>query len=175
MAQSFIAFIVFIAADKPINPATACNNPSVVFVAAASNDASEGAGHVNSPYKNMNVVKVGALDDTTYFKTISSSSAYGPNDFYNPITGEVVKGVVSAVDIAAAGTVYTTKANETLGNVSGTSLAAPTVSSAAILMLSYSKEKNMDASSRDARLVKSILLNSAKKLDSWDNGTHRPP
>ena len=34
-----------------------------------------------------------------------------------------------------------------------------------------SKEKNMDASSRDARLVKSILLNSAKKLDSWDNGT----
>ena len=55
--------------------------------------------------------------------------------------------------------------------MSGTSLAAPTVSSAAILMLSYSKEKNMDASSRDARLVKSILLNSAKKLDSWDNGT----
>ena len=149
----------------------ACNNPSVVFVAAASNDASEGAGHVNSPYKNMNVVKVGALDDTTYFKTISSSSSYGPNDFYNPITGEVVKGAVSAVDIATAGTVYTTKANETLGNVSGTSLAAPIVSSAAILMLSYSKEKNMDVSSRDARLVKSILLNSAKKLDSWDNGT----
>ncbi len=149
----------------------ACKNPSVVFVAAASNDASEGAGNVNSPYKNMNVVKVGALDDTTCFKTISPSSSYGPNDFYNPITGEVAKGVVSAVDISAAGTVYTMKANETLGNVSGTSLAAPIVSSAATLMLSYSKEKNMDSSSRDARLIKSILLNSAKKLDSWDNGT----
>ncbi|MFR6034371.1 MAG: S8 family serine peptidase [Bacilli bacterium] len=70
---------------------------------------------------------------------------------------------MSAVDIAAAGTVYTTKANETLGNVSGTSLAAPTVSSAAILMLSYSKEKHGRFEQRRTP-CKIYTPNSAKKL-----------
>lgn len=145
-------------------------NPSTIFVAAASNDGDEGAGYVNSPYKNMNVISVAALDDATYFKTVAPTSSYGPNDFYNPISGGIVKGVVSAVDIAAPGTVYTVKANETLGNERGTSLAAPIVSSAATLMVSYSKSRGMDAESRDARLIKSILLNSASKPESWDNG-----
>lgn len=146
-------------------------NPTVVFVAAASNDADEGPGFVNSPYKNMNVIKVGALDDKTNFSTVASTSSYGPNDFYNPQTKTVIKGVVSAVDISTAGTVYTLNYNGELQNISGTSFAAPIVSSVATLMLSYSKESNMPASSRDARLVKAILLNSASKLDSWDNGS----
>ena len=34
----------------------------------------------------------------------------------------------------------------------------------------YSKSRGMDAESRDARLIKSILLNSASKPESWDNG-----
>ena len=150
----------------------ASKNASVIFVAAAANDGDEGAGTVCSPYKNMNVISVGALDDTTYFQTINPSSSYGPNDFYNPITKEIIKDVVSAVDISAPGTVYTVKADETLGNVSGTSFAAPIVSSVATLMVSYSKETNMAASSRDARLVKAILLNSASKQKAWNNGSN---
>lgn len=146
-------------------------NPTVVFVAAASNDADEGPGFVNSPYKNMNVIKVGALDDKTNFSSVASTSSYGPNDFYNPQTKTAIKGVVSAVDISTAGTVYTLNYSGELQNISGTSFAAPIVSSVATLMLSYSKESNMPASSRDARLVKAILLNSATKLDSWDNGS----
>ena len=145
-------------------------NPSVVFIAAAANDGEEGSGTVCSPYKNMNVISVGGLDDASYFKTIAPTSSYGPNDFYNPRTKEIVKGVVSAVDISAPGTVYTIKADETMGNVSGTSFAAPIVSSAATLMLSYSKSAGLDASSRDARLVKAVLLNSASKPEGWDNG-----
>lgn len=148
-------------------------SPSTVFVAAASNDGLGGVGNVSSPYKNMNVISVGALDESTYFKTVAPSSSYGPNDFYNPVSGEITKSVVSAVDIAAPGTVYTVKADETFGNQSGTSFAAPIVSSVATLMISYSKSQGMSADSRDARLIKAILLNSASKPQSWDNGSKK--
>lgn len=149
----------------------AAKNTRTVFVGAAANDGGEGPGHVASPYKNMNVIKVGALDASTDFKTVAAFSSYGPNDFYNPITGETVKGIVSAVDISAPGTVYTVKQDGSLGNVSGTSFAAPIVSSAAALMVSYSKETSMPDDSRDARLIKAVLLNSASKTDGWDNGS----
>lgn len=149
----------------------AAKNARTVFVGAAANDGGEGPGNVASPYRNMNVIKVGALDASTGFKTVAAFSSYGPNDFYNPITGETAKGAVSAVDISAPGTVYTVKQDESLGNVSGTSFAAPIVSSAAALMVSYSKETSMPDDSRDARLIKAVLLNSASKTDGWDNGS----
>lgn len=149
----------------------AAKNTRTVFVGAASNNGDEGPGNVASPYRNVNVIKVGALDISTGFKTAAAFSSYGPNDFYNPITGETVKGAVSAVDISAPGTVYTVKQDGSLGNVSGTSFAAPIVSSAAALMVSYSKEASMPDDSRDARLIKAVLLNSASKTDGWDNGS----
>lgn len=70
----------------------AAKNARTVFVGAASNDGGEGPGHVASPYRNMNVIKVGALDASTDFKTVAAFSSYGPNDFYNPITGRNRKG-----------------------------------------------------------------------------------
>lgn len=149
----------------------AAKGVNTVFVAAAANDGESGAGSVCSPYRNMNVISVGALDDATGFKTVASTSSYGPNDFYNPVNGATVKGVVSAVDIAAAGTVYTVNRSGVLENGRGTSFAAPMVSSAAALMLSYSKRTSMAQESRDARLVKAVLLNSADKTEGWDNGS----
>ena len=148
----------------------AVKGAQTVFVAAASNNGQGGPGHVASPYKNMNVIKVGALDISAGFKAAAAFSSYGPDDFYNPATGEITKGVVSAVDIAAPGTVYTVKQDETFGNVSGTSFAAPIVASAATLMISYSRDASMPGGSRDARLIKAVLLNSASKTDGWDNG-----
>lgn len=149
----------------------AAKGVNTVFVAAAANDGESGAGSVCSPYRNMNVISVGALDDATGFKTVADTSSYGPNDFYNPVNGTTVKGVVSAVDIAAAGTVYTVNRSGVLENGRGTSFAAPMVSSAAALMLSYSKRTSMAQESRDARLVKAVLLNSADKTEGWDNGS----
>lgn len=148
----------------------AAKNHHTVFVAAAANDGEEGPGHVSSPYKNMNVISVGALDDASNFGSVAKTSSYGPNDFYNPVTGETVKGVVSAVDIAAPGTVYTVLRDGTLGNSRGTSFAAPVVSSAAALMISHSRLASMPADSRDARLIRAVLLNSADKIAGWDNG-----
>lgn len=148
----------------------ALKNTRTVFVGAAANDGGDGPGHVSSPYKNMNVISVGALDDSTGFKTVAGTSSYGPNDFYNPLTGKTVKGVVSAVDIAAPGTVYTVRQNGTLGNDRGTSFAAPIVSSTVALMVSYSKQTSMAEDSRDARLIKAVLLNSASKTAGWGNG-----
>ena len=151
----------------------AAKNTHTLLVGAASNNGSEGAGHVASPYKNMNCVKVGALDYATGFKTAADFSSYGPNDFYNPVTGETIAGVVSAVDIAAPGTVYSVNRDGSLGNISGTSFAAPIVASTATLMISYSRENSMPQESRDARLLKAILLNSASKIDGWDNGAYK--
>ena len=97
----------------------AAKGVNTVFVAAAANDGESGAGSVCSPYRNMNVISVGALDDATGFKTVAGTSSYGPNDFYNPVNGATVKGVVSAVDIAAAGTVYTVNRSGVLENEIG--------------------------------------------------------
>ena len=148
----------------------AVKNTHTVLVGAAANDGEDGPGHVSSPYKNMNVISVGALDDSTGFKSVAGTSSYGPNDFYNPLTGKTVKGVVSAVDVAAPGTVYTVGQDGTLKNGQGTSFAAPIVSSTVALMVSYSKQASMAEDSRDARLIKAVLLNSASKTAGWDNG-----
>lgn len=66
----------------------ALKNARTVLAGAAANDGADGPGHVPSPYKNMNVISVGALDDSTGFKTVAGTSSYGPNDFYNPLTGK---------------------------------------------------------------------------------------
>ncbi|MFR6034205.1 MAG: hypothetical protein ACLUKN_14160, partial [Bacilli bacterium] len=78
-------------------------NPRTLLVGAAANDGAEGANTVRSPFLNMNALKVGALDDSTNFKTVASYSSYGPNHFYNPVTKEVKESVVSAVDIVDLG------------------------------------------------------------------------
>lgn len=137
------------------------------FVAVAANNGE--AGSVRAPLFNMNTIKVGALDENSRFTKIASYSSYGPNDFYNPISHTIVKNTVSSVDISAPGTIYTV-VNGGVGNASGTSYAAPIVSSVAALMHSYAKENSMSEKARDSRLVKSILLNSADKTPEWDNG-----
>lgn len=166
--ESFATYMIGTVLDS-----YAAKNTHTLLVGAASNNGSEGAGHVVSPYKNMNCVKVGALDYAAGFKTVAEFSSYGPNDFYNPVTGETIAGVVSAVDIAAPGTVYSVNRDGSLGNISGTSFAAPIVASTATLMISYSREISMPQESRDARLLKAILLNSASKIDGWDNGAYK--
>ena len=148
-------------------------NPRTLLVGAAANDGAEGANTVRSPFLNMNALKVGALDDSTNFKTVASYSSYGPNHFYNPVTKEVKESVVSAVDIVAPGTVYTVTESKGTMNIQGTSFAAPIVSSVAALMHSYSVDKKMRADSRDARLIKAVLMNSADKIAGWDNGSKR--
>ncbi|MFR6034206.1 MAG: S8 family serine peptidase [Bacilli bacterium] len=58
-------------------------------------------------------------------------------------------------------------------NIQGTSFATPIVSSVAALMHSYSVDKEMRDDSRDARLIKAVLMNSADKIAGWDNGSKR--
>jgi hypothetical protein len=68
--------------------------------------------------------------------------------------------------------------------LAGTSFAAPIVSGAVSLLDSTSKAieggytfngiavASFPATSRDSRIIKAILMNSADKLDGWDNGQH---
>lgn len=151
----------------------ASHNPATTFVSAAGNEGEQGPGNIYSPEKNRNVIAVGALSSESNFTAIAKYSNYGPNDFYNPVTKQTTKGALSSVDIVAPGTIDLSGDNdkpyEPISD-SGTSFAAPVVSGVVALMKSYSKEKNMDAASRDSRLVKAVLLNSARKPDGWDNG-----
>ena len=59
----------------------------------------------------------------------------------------------------------------TLG-LNGSSLAAPMVTGGVALLASasYNTSLSSNADSRDGRVVKAVLLNSAQKTSGWDNG-----
>ena len=56
------------------------------------------------------------------------------------------------------------------GDLRGTSFAAPIVAGGATLLYSASRDAGLGPESRDARVVKAVLMNSADKLPGWDNG-----
>ncbi len=154
--------------------ALAYDSPTTTFVAAAGNYGSSSSGNTYSPYINVsNSITVGALTSESDYTEVASYSSYGPSSFYNPLTGEIISDVVSAVDIVAPGDMIAGAMADDLSNTlydAGTSFATPIVSGVVSLMNSYSKEYKMDESTLDTRLIKAVLLNSATKLAGWDNG-----
>src|SRR5262249_15392689 len=75
------------------------------FVAAAGNSG-PAANTVGAPASGYNGIAVAALaaDKTANPYTLTADfSSRGPNDFFNPVTGRLTRGVRPAVDIAAPG------------------------------------------------------------------------
>lgn len=171
-------------------------NPHTLFTVAAGNTVPSGVGpdRVPSPasaYNNMAVAALGpdggAYDLPSYFTN------GGPNDYWDPVHGTVV-GVRQVVDIAAPGEalasayyggetggngagVYGAASGPTGGpdyyslNINGTSFAAPTVAGGAALLYdaAYSVFPT-NSDSRDSRVMKAVLMNSADKTKGWNNG-----
>lgn len=172
-------------------------NPNTTFVVSAGNTGVTGPNSVGSPGAAYNAITVGALqnDGANNYNTVAGFSSYGPQDYYDPVNGTVF-GVRAAVDIAAPGTDLTSAYyggqtggnNPTLtgspngvpggpdfytGGLGGTSFSSPIVAGAATLIDSASYTTAGlagNAASRDARVVKAVLMNSADKIPGWDNG-----
>lgn len=175
--------------------ALASSNPRVLHAIAAGNSlpTGEGPNRVLSPAAGYNHISVGALGNAaTGYAEISFFSNGGPNDYSDP--HHYVSAARQVVDIAAPGENYAVAyyGGETGGNrpqlggnpdgpaggpdwytrsVRGTSFSSPTVAGGAALLYDAAYDlfaDNPDA--RDARVIKSVLMNSATKLDSWNNG-----
>ena len=166
--------------------AFACRNTKTTFVAAAGNDGPDDNTicHVGL---NYNGITVGALTDPISFDSVADFSSRGASDFYNPKTDKTLTNVRAGIDILAPGdniavALYDssdTTNTDTYTIASGTSFAAPIVAGTVSLLVSLSKEFEADASmiekgwsadARDSRVIKAVLLNSATKIDGWDNG-----
>lgn len=163
----------------------AAKNTNTVMVVSAGNSGS-GENTVQSMALAFNAISVGALGNAHSYDSIAAFSSRSPSDFYNPISKETVKGARPAIDISAPGenisfAVYDPEnpdSKDMFSWSSGTSIAAPVVSGVVSLMKSASHslaETYGDAygdlfeKQRDARVVKAILLNSAKKPSDWTN------
>lgn len=164
-----------------------------VFVAAAGNEGSGvgiPGGTMRAPATGYNGIAVGALalgTDGSY-SSVAAFSSSGPQDYRGP--DGIVPSVRARIDLVAPGTNFTlalyggttggnTSGTDTTGGsttsyttgAQGTSFAAPMVAGGAGLLVDLAYDRYaMNAHSRDGRVIKAVLLNSARKLDGWDNG-----
>lgn len=169
------------------------NQSGVVFTASAGNTG-PAPNTIGAPASGFNALTVGALQPTAEndYDAVANFSSRGPQEVFNPQTGQTIQGARARVDIAAPGqnlslafyegasggnkddpTPVAGDPTAYSGSVSGTSFAAPTVAGGAALVIDAGRgELAGEAETRveDGRVVKAVLLNSADKIPGWNNG-----
>ncbi len=166
--------------------ALAYEHPQTVIFGAAGNSGFS-SNSVVSPAIGMNTFSVGGLDYAEGAYDVRwSSSGRGLSDYYDPVNG-FISSVRASVDLLAPSENLsalryggaTGGNNDTLSGslavatrdsngLFGTSFSTPIASGAAALMYSLSRDQMAaNEESRDARVVKAVLLNSAEKLEGW--------
>ncbi len=184
-----------------IDSLTYANHQTVCISAGNHDTASQNtpAALVSGPAAAFNVLAVGALgtDQTTpKYNALADFSNTGPNDFYNPVTRLTTHGVRAAVTISAPGTdlILPAYTGATGGNsdgslfpeattfaatqlsqlyfmgVAGTSFSSPTVAGGAALLVDAGYA-NGGGTAVDGRVIKAVLINSARKTPGWTNHT----
>lgn len=175
-------------------------NPHTTFVTSSGN-VGPNANTVGGPGSGYNNITVGALhksEGSTVYDAVAPFSSRGPQDYSDPVNG-TIKGVRAEIDIVSPGThltmahyggitggnhpelpgnTVTGSPNAYIADINGTSFAAPLVSGTAALIVDAAKstpELSGNLYARDARVIKSVLLNSADKLPGWNNGQTSHP
>ncbi|CAK0765024.1 hypothetical protein CCP3SC5AM1_30038 [Gammaproteobacteria bacterium] len=169
-------------------------NPHSTFITSAGN-LGPNSNTVGGPGSGYNNITVGALqnDISNIYDAVASFSSRGPQDYSDPVNG-LIRGVRAEIDLVAPGAkliaahyggqtggnhpalpknIVSGGPGTYLKNVSGTSFSSPIVSGAAALIIHAAKsdpELANNLHARDARVVKSVLLNSADKIPGWNNG-----
>lgn len=169
--------------------ALAYENPFTLHVAASGNSGFS-SNSVLAPASGVNVLSVGGLGyEEGRYDARWSSSGRGLSDYYDPVNG-LIRGVRASVDLMApaqnisalryggttggnnptlAGAVES--ATRDSNGLFGTSLSTPIAAGAVSLLHSLrAGEMSENEESRDARVVKAVLINSADKLFGWDSG-----
>ncbi|MDR1190714.1 MAG: S8 family serine peptidase [Verrucomicrobiales bacterium] len=159
-------------------------NPTVALVVSAGNAGPEVApGGIAAGF---NTISVGALDYNAghAYDHPAAFTSSAPQDFYNPVTDEIISGVRARVDIAAPGTgmvlaTYVPEEENAAGlyyiNAAGTSFAAPMVSGGIALLKDLARGELSGAprdAALDTRVIKAVLMAGATRTAGWDNGQH---
>ena len=171
----------------------AAQNTDVALVVSAGNSGNQPVG---SPADGFNNIAVGSLGGKN-FLVPSAFSSRGMNDFYNPVTDEMVEDARVAVQIAAPGEAFFLAAY--LGNSGGLGAALPGITvepppsdqyfynmdgtSFASPMVAGGLAQLKDAARRDAvwnlnevehafdtRVAATVLMAGALETYGWDNG-----
>lgn len=155
--------------------------------------AGNSSGSVNSPAAGFNGIAVGALQRdgaATPYNRVAPWSSRGPNVYLDPVGQEYIFGARAPVALVAPGDNLTlasysglTGGNATgidvtpgatdqyLQAVEGTSFAAPLVAGGAALLTDVGYHRFAGGQSIDARVIKSVMMNSADKTAGWTNAS----
>jgi len=137
--------------------ANACGVTAVV----AAGNSGHAPGTVGAPANGWNVIAVGATDGEAANEAVCGFSSGGPTGSFDLPSSRIKP------DIVAPGLslrLPTTGGSTAFATGSGTSFAAPIVAASAGLLIDMGKDTGR---STDPRVIKTVLLNSAEKLDGW--------
>ena len=180
------------AGETRLITALAAGNPGVTAVFSAGN-AGLGADKIGGPGASFNVITVGSLGGPAGL-TPSSFSSGGLVGFFDPVSQQTIPAARAAVHLAAPGenlalAAYllptggleplltpdtATSANDLyfVFSASGTSFSAPTVAGGVALLKDLIKTGPYalpKTEALDARVMRSVLMASAVRTESWDN------
>ena len=136
-------------------------NSHGVTMVISSGNYGQGDDTVGAPANSWNVITVGATDSTVEEEAVTSFSSGGDIGSFG------IPGTRTKPDIVAPGlsiVMPTYPGSTSFIVASGTSFAAPVVAASAGLMIDLGKDTGR---STDPRVIKATLLNSATKLDGW--------